>query len=505
MKIEFLKLALIFVALTAIVNNAGSAEYYVDPDYAGAAKNGSASNPWNSIGSSQWSTINADLASGNVTIYFSAREASSDTDDDYGSSEIDLNNKTQDAFTLTFDGRSKYNTNDANPTWQNYSGSSRARVHSFVAQNGTRTKRSKVTIDGFRIVRTTGGSAVNICGDDWIVRNSDISHTSGASDGPLILLVPTANGANEGTDWWCPQSSNITIENNTIHDSEGELVYVGGAGCSTEDNSGLSNCGGFPSHTNILIQNNLIYNGGVHGAQGDGIDVKAGLSNVRIKNNTIHDLNPAGNIRAIVISGARTTDPDQNIIVEGNLIYSVAAEDAAIAIVDGWGTPKGIEIRNNVISNIISGAGIKVYRGSNHKIYNNTIYNAADEGIQVVTGSTSVINNILVANNGGGAQTSFSGTVTSTNNAHSNSFGGSCTNCVSGLSASTFTNATANNFHLVASSAAIDGGTALTTFSTDKDGTVRPQGTAWDMGAFEYVTTGSDTTPPSPPRNFRMQ
>jgi len=249
----------------------------------------------------------------------------------------------------------------------------------------------------------------------------------------------------------------------------------------------MSRCDGFPSHTNILIQNNNIYNGGVYGAQGDGIDVKAGISNLRIRNNTIYNLNDPSNagIRAIVISGARTSDPNQNIIVESNLIYNVRAEDAAIALVDGWGTPKGVEVRNNVIANLQRGDGIKVYRGTNHKLYNNTIYKATGPGITVVTGSVSVINNLLVGNNGSGAQTSFSGTVTSTNNGYSNTFGGSCTNCVSGLSGAAFADAAGNNLHLVSGSAAIERGTSLDTFSTDKDNVARPQGKTWDIGAYQ--------------------
>ena len=477
--------------VTITVNAAppvSGSEFYVDPDYAGSPKNGSAARPWSSLGGTEWAAINNALTSRDVIVYFSARKASSDTDQVYGApSEIDINNKTTNSFRLTLDGHSKYNTNDSAPSWQNYSGNAKARVRNFLSQNGSHTKRNKVTIDGFRISRTSGGTAVSICGDDWVVRNSDIFHTPGVNDGPLVLIVPTANGANQGTDWSCPLSSNITIENNVIHDSQGELVYVGGAGCSAEDSTGMSRCDGFPSHTNILIQNNNIYNGGVYGAQGDGIDVKAGISNLRIRNNTIYNLNDPSNagIRAIVISGARTSDPDQNIIVESNLIYNVRAEDAAIALVDGWGTPKGVEVRNNVIANLQRGDGIKVYRGTNHKLYNNTIYKATGPGITVVTGSVSVINNLLVGNNGSGAQTSFSGTVTSTNNGYSNTFGGSCTNCVSGLSGAAFADAAGNNLHLVSGSAAIERGTSLDTFSTDKDNVARPQGKTWDIGAYQ--------------------
>lgn len=42
------------------------------------------------------------------------------------------------------------------------------------------------------------------------------------------------------------------------------------------------------------------------------------------------------------------------------------------------------------------------------------------------------------------------------------------------------------NFHIKATSAARDKGTTLSGFDIDKDGITRPQGAAWDMGAYEY-------------------
>jgi len=62
-----------------------------------------------------------------------------------------------------------------------------------------------------------------------------------------------------------------------------------------------------------------------------------------------------------------------------------------------------------------------------------------------------------------------------------------------------------NDFHLQAGSPAIDKGADLSAlgFSYDKDGTSRPQGTAWDIGAYEYISGG--TTSPSAPRNLRIR
>ena len=58
-----------------------------------------------------------------------------------------------------------------------------------------------------------------------------------------------------------------------------------------------------------------------------------------------------------------------------------------------------------------------------------------------------------------------------------------------------------NDFHLNSTDTiAKDAGVSLNSyFSTDKDGTSRPQGLAWDIGAYEYVSFVPDTTSPSVP------
>jgi len=68
------------------------------------------------------------------------------------------------------------------------------------------------------------------------------------------------------------------------------------------------------------------------------------------------------------------------------------------------------------------------------------------------------------------------------------------------VGAPTFVNASTQDFHLQSGSLGIDQGTTLSSITVDYDGTTRPQGTAYDMGAFEY---GSGTvTRPSPPTNL---
>jgi hypothetical protein len=48
------------------------------------------------------------------------------------------------------------------------------------------------------------------------------------------------------------------------------------------------------------------------------------------------------------------------------------------------------------------------------------------------------------------------------------------------------------DYRLKPNSPAINKGATLTGFSYDKDGTIRPQGAGWDIGAFEYTDKKAD-------------
>ena len=57
-----------------------------------------------------------------------------------------------------------------------------------------------------------------------------------------------------------------------------------------------------------------------------------------------------------------------------------------------------------------------------------------------------------------------------------------------GVAAEAFVNAAANNYALAAGASAIDAGIAIMDVKTDRAATARPQGRAYDVGAFEWTS-----------------
>src|SRR5262249_33642294 len=137
---------------------------------------------------------------------------------------------------------------------------------------------------------------------------------------------------------------------------------------------------------------------------------------------------------------------------------------------------------NNLIySNHAQGVQVSD-NATNAKVYNNTIYgNIASYGVLIDAGvsGTVVENNIIYGNlvptRNDGASTTFS------NNLCDVAYAG-CAVVGNPL----FVNAAGNDFHLQAGSPARDAGITLSIVTTDYDGIPRPQGVAYDIGAYEY-------------------
>jgi hypothetical protein len=186
--------------------------------------------------------------------------------------------------------------------------------------------------------------------------------------------------------------------------------------------------------------------------------------------------------------------------------------------------------RNRIHDNntmVTSGVGGIILQGSsgniitNTQIYNNLVYNNGSavgageaRGIQInqYTNGTKVWNNTSYGNKSVGIQvgpngTALTNTVVQNNISYNNTYAnysddGENTSADHNLTSNpSFVNAAAFNFELRTSSPAIDAGVTLSQVPTDFKDTPRPQGGAYDIGAYEGAGS-SDILPPLRPEGL---
>lgn len=238
------------------------------------------------------------------------------------------------------------------------------------------------------------------------------------------------------------------------------------------------------------------------GVQNDG-------SNVRVLANKIHDIVADCTNGGQAVNHSNYTSVDNDTI--GNMLYNIRVASTC-GTVHGYGiyhAMKGGKILNNIIFN--NGAyGIHLWHAATDVIISqNTVFNNGEAGIiigdgdspgGVVENNTIVANNILYKNAIGFREYCYSGqTCVGSNNRYVN-------NLIYGNSTDTmflfghtdsgrisadpqFVNYTADSngdYHLKSTSPAIDKGSSLDAPSNDFNGGARPQGSNWDVGAFEW-------------------
>ncbi|MEX2204672.1 MAG: right-handed parallel beta-helix repeat-containing protein [Myxococcota bacterium] len=171
----------------------------------------------------------------------------------------------------------------------------------------------------------------------------------------------------------------------------------------------------------------------------------------------------------VSVFNGHANESDRNIVRNNRIHHNARAGRRGAGIILSSGDD------NVAINNVIYGnkIGIHVDYGSlRARVYNNTIFAQATDGIHVGAGAsdTDVRNNLVfdsVANFTNAGRRTTTGT---------NLFGGN----PGVVDAARF------DAHLLASSAAIDQGTTLDTVPFDHDQVPRPQGAAYDVGAYEY-------------------
>ena len=435
-----------------------TAFFYVDPDYSGSDKDGAPVHPWTSMtNQGAWQAVNAALATGDVTVYFSARKADRDTDEAYGDF---LHPMRTDGSThrLTLDGMSKYSTNSADPVWADNRGMSKCALQAPNSNNCIHwtTLQNYLTIKGFR----GKGMAHLYGGDHFIFRDNVIEG---------FTTYQYAHYRHEHlTNGGC---KDLAFIGNDLHNPTGEGLYIGGAGNTNKS-----------GHDAILVEGNTLHDCGDAGGEGDGLDIKDNNTRVVVRYNVIRDNRHSG---CTSHSGGQWY---------ANVVYN---NPIGMFFTTYWGRIDGLLIYNNLVyANTAKGIKVNCDSGDllNARICNNTAAANATSALEfsanpACAASVTLQNNIAT----GSAQAVVKGGVWTRFVSDHNDWHGT----VSGIKRdATDINAdplfvgtapySAASFRLQHGSPCIDAGAAIAEFQDDHARRRRPQGERWDMGAYEY-------------------
>jgi hypothetical protein len=322
---------------------------------------------------------------------------------------------------------------------------------------------SNVTFQGFKVDGNNHATGQIYIGGGYPIPTGDITTitvqncevTNGrATDSGSQYYYGILVGAKGGH-----KTSNVTVVNNMVHDvgHEGIPIYPNwtGAGNSVDT---------------VLLRGNTVYNTGLTGTRGRGIDVVDDSDNVTIEFNTVYNTpNAFGLVAYDSYYGSNLGSPD-NMVFQYNLLYS---NTTGIVIVpgDGSGTGEGLGsayFYGNILYNSTIQLGNGDYRSSINKFYNNTVYDTGTNvGLYLVAPATNasgidVRNNILWTTGDAPLQDN-NGTITT----HSNNlfYRASGTLVNAGRTAYTSANITTYETSAQATNPTFTGGTLPTGFS----------------------------------------
>jgi hypothetical protein len=186
----------------------------------------------------------------------------------------------------------------------------------------------------------------------------------------------------------------------------------------------------------------------------------------------------------------------RDTLIDGNTCYDF--HQAFMGEASFYRASGHIVFTNNVFAH--GGAwGICVHQITDVEVYNNTFYDIAYHGAGFRDGATGIVKNNIFMQVATSYWASDGGEVSGDDNLIMSAGAPDLAGPGDQLDVDPmFVDAAGDDFHLQAASPAVDRGEALPIVVTDHDGTARPQGAGYDVGAYELCEAGC-TTPDAGP------
>lgn len=303
---------------------------------------------------------------------------------------------------------------------------------------------SYVVIDGFVVNNRTRAGIRVALGDHVTIRNCSCGNNgrwgifTGFVDDLLLEDNETYGSVLEHGIYASNSGDRPVMRGNHSHDNNANGIHMNGD--ASQGGDGLI--------SDALIENNVIHGNGANGGSGINMD---GVTDSVIRNNLLYD-NHASGISLYRIDGAAGSTGN---LVINNTILNAADGRWCVNIRDG---STGNTLRNNILYNQHSFRGVIAIDAAS------------------ASGFSSDYNSLMNRMSVDGDNTVITFAAWQSAGYDANSF--------LAVPADHFVNP-AGNFHLLASSPAIDTGTALGAPGQDIEGAGRPVGAGFDVGAYE--------------------
>ena len=473
-KPRFLFLALTFLLLVFYSSILFGATIYIDPTFTGSPKNGTITNPYSS-----WTSFS--LVNGNTylqkrgTTYTSSTQIfisakNNITIGAYGSGNMPVFSYTGSGYAFRIEG------------------SSNCTVQDFEVNGNTNAFAL------FGIIGTTAN----------YTQNNTINN---------CLAYNAHNTNNAGFGVYSFYSIGLSVLNTVIHNVALDGMYLR----YTPDVE-IGYCNVYDINRRYFSNSNQTY------SSGDGIQLDGNYNGFHIHHTTIDRTNGAGNKFNLILNSPPGDSDNATGIIEYCTFINGSNVAAAVHIERGngiitryntfQGNTLGLRIagaytsnnliHNNIFYNCSSGVGIgytypSVGPATNTKVYNNVFYRVSNYHIWVDKTNVDSRNNIHLrgTDNGVAIYNYGGGSWTIRNNCYGTSATagtpGTGSNPVTGNPL--FVNPAGYDFHLQSSSPCINKGVNVG-ISHDIEGTSIFQGSAPDIGAYEYISSSGSNLPP---------